>query len=284
MSRRRVVPTAATAQPQGRSSIVKRLLTRGPRGATGAGQSVRNLLQLLDARDMAAFVDSDLVEDMTVGELAEQLRDQSSPQSVTELQLAYSSRVREHWATGNAELYSLLAKRFNKKGETLMALDVLREGQAVQPKNSTITRTLALTLARVGETPEAMKVLNDMIKNGIDDVPDETHGILARCHKDLADRAASEEQERHHLQEAREIYYGIFDKGGRKSYYTGINAASMTFLTSANVSGYMDLAGEVLELEPTTVAVPASRSASRSWEIDGACSRLKRVSVLGRNG
>ena len=68
-SRTRVVPTRGAAQPQS-----------GPpwsdgsrKGQGGAGQSMRNLLQLLDARDMAAFVESDLVQDMTVGELAKQL-------------------------------------------------------------------------------------------------------------------------------------------------------------------------------------------------------------------
>ena len=101
--------------------------------------------------------------------------------------------MKENWATGNAELYSLLAKHFNKKGETDGSGRLARR-EEVQPKNGTIARTLALTLAQVGETPEAMQVLNGMIKGGTDDLPDETHGILARCHKDLAGHAASEEE------------------------------------------------------------------------------------------
>jgi hypothetical protein len=136
------------------------------------------------------------------------------------------------------KLFQLLANEVSKKGEHLIALDILREGHLELPDDSSITRQLALCLAATGNTQQAIELLlHHKGKFGEDQSDPETEGALARCYKDLAARfTISDKEKKLYLQKAFTIYHASYLN--QQNYYTGINAASMAFLLQKNESAF----------------------------------------------
>src|SRR4029077_1103968 len=102
------------------------------------------------------------------------------------------------------KLYGRLGERSLRLGEPLIAYDVLDAGLKVDPKNVRLRQLQALALARVGATERASALLQELDRESAGD--EETLGLLARTHKDLALRAGSGAERIRHLRKAYEAY------------------------------------------------------------------------------
>jgi class 3 adenylate cyclase len=108
-----------------------------------------------------------------------------------------------------------------------VAYDRLADGLKLFPADPRLRQLLALSLARSGAARRANQILTDLSREGHAD--EETFGILARTHKDLATDAATPAERQHHLTLAfRNYWEGYLLSHG---YYSGINAATMALLT-----------------------------------------------------
>jgi class 3 adenylate cyclase/tetratricopeptide (TPR) repeat protein len=130
------------------------------------------------------------------------------------------------WAT-NPESYRLFGERMLKLGEPLVAYDAVAEGMKSFPQDIRLRQLLALALARSGAAGPANEMLERLYQDGSRD--EETLGLLARTHKDLA----SEEEEdvskaSQHLRRAYELYAQGYKMSG--GYWSGINAATLALL------------------------------------------------------
>lgn len=126
----------------------------------------------------------------------------------------------------NPEVYRVLAKRILKLGEPLFAYDVVAEGIRHFPNDVPLRQLLALSLARSGAVASANNVLVGLYEEGHRD--EETLGLLARTHKNLAVEAADTEQAEHHLRQGYDFYRQAFRATG--GYWSGINAATVAVL------------------------------------------------------
>src|SRR5207237_6567549 len=91
------------------------------------------------------------------------------------------------------------------------------------PKDLRLRQLLALALARSGATESANVVLVGLYQEGLRD--EETIGLLARTHKDLAGEALDASEAREHLRQAYAFYAQAYaDTGG---YWSAINAATL---------------------------------------------------------
>lgn len=153
---------------------------------------------------------------------------------------------RETWQA-DAELYRKLAERFLKLGECILAFDVADEGLEVFRNDATrsalrvrLRQLQGLALARSGAAEKANAIFRELREAGLSD--EETLGMLARTHKDLA-LAASGEERTMHLRRSHEIYAKAYE-GQAEHYWTGINAAT-TALLLGEVDTARKLGGEV---------------------------------------
>lgn len=128
------------------------------------------------------------------------------------------------------EFYLSCGSVLIQRGEPLMAEEILYTGtQQYNDRASSRLRQLhAVALARCGSTDKAINILKQLKEDGVFD--DELGGLLARCYKDKAGMQRDEDMRKKSLDEARQLYLDAFEKSGRSSYYTGINAATMALL------------------------------------------------------
>ncbi len=152
------------------------------------------------------------------------LRDCSQP-DLALLQGLWRAHDAEAWAV-NPEPYRLLGERILKLGEPLVAYDVVAEGMKSFPQDLRLRQLLALALARSGAAGPANKVLEDLYQDGYRD--EETLGLLARTHKDLAREEQDPSKVSHHLRRAYEFYKQGYETSG--GYWSGINAATLALL------------------------------------------------------
>ena len=148
----------------------------------------------------------------------------------TEPDLAFSqalwrTRDPQVWAT-DPEIYQLLGGRILKLGEPLLAYDVIAEGMKYFPRHVRLRQLLGLALARSGAAGSANKVLNELYEDGHRD--EETVGLLARTHKDLASEATIPDETNQHLRRAFELYTQAYRNTG--GYWSAINAATLALM------------------------------------------------------
>jgi len=152
------------------------------------------------------------------------LRDPAN-QSLALLQGLWRAHDPDTWS-GNSEVFITLGERILKLGEPLFAYDVVDEGIKHFPENVQLRQLLALALARSGATGSANAVLVGLYQEGHRD--EETIGLLARTHKDLAGEAADASERITHLRQAYIFYAQAYDSTG--GYWSAINAATLALL------------------------------------------------------
>ena len=122
------------------------------------------------------------------------------------------------------------ADRHLKKGEPLLAYNVVQEALQRWPEHARLRQLQALALARSGDIQRANSVLESLAQAGFDDA--ETLGLLARTHKDLGLAALDDGPRTHHLASGFALYERAYERARREgaddaAWYTGINAATM---------------------------------------------------------
>jgi tetratricopeptide (TPR) repeat protein len=113
-----------------------------------------------------------------------------------------------------------------RRGAPLVAYEVFAQGLGRWPGDVRLRQLVALALARSGATRRANEALQELCREGHSD--EETLGLLARTHKDLAEQATDPDERRRQLQLACEGYERAYRATG--GYWTGINAATMAVL------------------------------------------------------
>ena len=161
--------------------------------------------------------------------------------NLPELLARWRARDPEQWA-GNAELYRRLGERVLKLGEPLLAFDVVTEGLLDCQSDVRLRQLLGLALSRSGASERANNVLSKLRTEG--NVDEETLGMLARTHKDLAARAGETAAQEMYLRRAAEIYEEAYKLTG--GYWSGINAATMS-LSIGDKARAKELAKKVRE-------------------------------------
>src|SRR5688572_366702 len=126
-----------------------------------------------------------------------------------------------------------LADQHLKKGEPLVAYNIVQEALARWPATRRLTQLQALALARSGDIERANELLQGLANQGVDDP--ETLGLLARTHKDLALGSPSPTGRARHLDAGYQLYARAYENARRDqsadaAWYTGINAATMAVL------------------------------------------------------
>lgn len=152
------------------------------------------------------------------------------------------TRSREGWQK-HPEIYNLMAKRLLEIGEPLLACDVAREGQKVNPNHLQLNQLAALALARSGAVKSANKILQDLYNQGHND--EETLGLLARTHKDIWSGSKDPDEGQKHLEQALKLYLESYQTSGGS--WPGINAATLA-LAAGQPELAIKLAGAVKEL------------------------------------
>lgn len=134
-------------------------------------------------------------------------------------------------------VYARLARAFIEVGAPLLGVEVASEGLEASSGDVGLRQVRGLALARSGSTEEANSALDQLRNEG--HLDDETLGVLARTHKDLA-FAVTGPARRAHLDAALRLYGEAYGQSG--SYWTGINVATLATLQgdlelSATVAG-----------------------------------------------
>jgi class 3 adenylate cyclase/tetratricopeptide (TPR) repeat protein len=156
--------------------------------------------------------------------LLQLLRD-CSQSDLALLQGLWRAHDPEVWSV-NPEPYRLLGEKILKLGEPLLAYDVVAEGMKSFPHDLRLRQLLALALARSGAAGPANKVLEQLYQDGYRD--EETLGLLARTHKDLAREEQDASKASQHLRRAYEFYSEGYETSG--GYWSAINAATLALL------------------------------------------------------
>jgi class 3 adenylate cyclase len=163
----------------------------------------------------------------------------------------------------NRATYRALAHQLLKKGEPLLAHEVIESGHRAldgdEPfkKDGRLRQLMALALARSGATKRANEILDRLdeeerslaTSEAVAPIATtgrvETLSILARTHKDLA-QAADPDAREMHRQWDRALQLYLLAYSLDMSYYPGINAAAIsTFLRRTEMAEH--LAGQVRE-------------------------------------
>jgi class 3 adenylate cyclase len=147
----------------------------------------------------------------------------------------------EAWA-GSPDVSTRLGQRFLQLGEPLVAYDVAAEALKRTPGHVRLRQMLALALARSGASAQANAVLLSLYEEGSRD--EETVGLLARTHKDLATESADAATRDHHLRQAYHYYAMAYRL--TSGYWTGINAATVAIMLGRRDEAWA-LAREVRE-------------------------------------
>ncbi|HEY2123843.1 MAG TPA: TRAFs-binding domain-containing protein, partial [Chthoniobacterales bacterium] len=144
---------------------------------------------------------------------------------LAELMAIWNGRDAADWSRA-PQIYRALSEAILKKGEPLLAYDVIKEGLGALPGDVRLRQLQGLSLARSGATDRANAVLESLRKEG--QVDEETLGMLGRTYKDLAMHATSADECQQDLERAANIYSEGFTSTG--GYWSGINAATMNLL------------------------------------------------------
>lgn len=168
-------------------------------------------------------VSSDLGPD----KLLHLLRDDPAQQDCASLQRLWRAHDPKTWA-GNADAYQVVAERILNLGEPLLAYDVVAEGIKNSPNDVRLRQLLALALARSGAPGLANSVLLGLYEEGHRD--EETLGLLARTHKDLARETIDPFEAVQHFSRAYKFYTQAYRVSG--GYWSGINAATLALLAN----------------------------------------------------
>ena len=164
-----------------------------------------------------------------VAALLEELRDPAA-WDLKSLMDIWRMHKLEDWSVSTA-IYEATAERFLKFGEPLLAYDVADEGARLWPQQVRLRQLVALSLFRSKATERAMVELRKLYDEGHRD--EETMGMLARAHKDLADRTDDPDRRRRYWENAYEIYSRAARETG--GYYSGINAATLARILGREV-------------------------------------------------
>ncbi len=121
-----------------------------------------------------------------------------------------------------------------RMGEPLLAYEAIQEAIGRWPGDLRLRQLRGLALARSGAADRANQAMRELREEGHGD--GETLGILARTHKDLAQRAAAPADRALHLEQAYLAYRQGYDAARRldnigDAYFTGINAATLSFVS-----------------------------------------------------
>ena len=158
------------------------------------------------------------------GKFLQQLRSKAS-KNLAYLYRVWRAHNPEHWSD-RPEIYRLLGEKVLGRGEPLLAYDIVSEGMKWFPQDASLRQLVALALARSGAAQQANLLLTELYREGHRD--EETLGILARTHKDLAAEATASSEREQHLRRAYELYASAYETTG--GYWSGINAATLACL------------------------------------------------------
>jgi class 3 adenylate cyclase/tetratricopeptide (TPR) repeat protein len=158
------------------------------------------------------------------GNILQTLKDPAQ-QDLAALQGLWRGHDPNVWAR-NVEAYKLAAEKILKLGEPLFGYDVVSEGIQHFPNDVRLRQLLALALARSGAPGSANSVLAGLYQAGHRD--EETLGLLARTHKDLAREMLDASEAAHHLLQAYQYYVQAYKATG--GYWSGINAATLALV------------------------------------------------------
>jgi hypothetical protein len=134
--------------------------------------------------------------------------------------------------SADAGRFTDFAERLLKAGQPLVAHEVATEGLEVHTGHPRLRQLQALALARSGAPERANAILGallDEVGGDAGRAGEETLGLLARTHKDFAQRSGTRAAAAAHLRRSFELYLQAFraSQGG----YSGINAATLALLS-----------------------------------------------------
>jgi class 3 adenylate cyclase/tetratricopeptide (TPR) repeat protein len=121
------------------------------------------------------------------------------------------------------KIYQDLAQHVMRLGEPLLAYDIVAEGLKLWPAETRLRQLMALALLRSGAVQQALELLQKLVDE--DHRDEETMGLLARAHKDFANRATDPAETTKQWGLAYEIYASAYERTG--GYWSGINAATI---------------------------------------------------------
>jgi class 3 adenylate cyclase/tetratricopeptide (TPR) repeat protein len=121
------------------------------------------------------------------------------------------------------KIYQDLGQHIMRLGEPLLAYDVVAEGLKLWPQETRLRQLMALALLRSGAVQQALDLLQKLLDE--DNRDEETLGLLARAHKDFANRATDREDKTKQWRLAYETYASAYER--TRGYWSGINAATL---------------------------------------------------------
>jgi class 3 adenylate cyclase/tetratricopeptide (TPR) repeat protein len=201
---------------------------------------------------------SSLAFEKEVDHVVQLLRDPTQ-QDRASLNRLWRGHDPDTWA-GNAEAYKLVAERILKLGEPLLAYDVAAEGIKYFPNDARMRQLLALALARSGAVESANGILAKLHQEGHRD--EETLGLLARTHKDLARETSDALEAAQHFRQAYKFYAQAYQATG--GYWSGINVATLALLLGEREKAVV-LAREVAEKCRAELGRAGEHTGDRYW-------------------
>ncbi len=121
------------------------------------------------------------------------------------------------------KIYQDLGQHIMGLGEPLLAYDIVAEGLKLWPQDTRLRQLMALALLRSGAVQQALDLLQKLLDEGNRD--EETLGLLARAHKDFANRATDPRDKTRQWELAYETYASAYER--TRGYWSGINAATI---------------------------------------------------------
>jgi class 3 adenylate cyclase/tetratricopeptide (TPR) repeat protein len=121
------------------------------------------------------------------------------------------------------KIYQDLAQHVMRLGEPLLAYDIVAEGLKLWPQETRLRQLMALALLRSGAVQQALELLQKLLDE--DNRDEETLGLLARAHKDFANRATDPQDKTRQWGLAYETYASAYER--TRGYWSGINAATI---------------------------------------------------------
>jgi class 3 adenylate cyclase/tetratricopeptide (TPR) repeat protein len=122
-----------------------------------------------------------------------------------------------------ATIYQDLAQHVMRLGEPLLAYDIVAAALKLWPADTRLRQLMALALLRSGAVQQALELLQKLVDE--DNRDEETMGLLARAHKDFANRASDPSETTRQWELAYEIYASAYER--TRGYWSGINAATI---------------------------------------------------------
>jgi class 3 adenylate cyclase len=158
------------------------------------------------------------------------------------------------------QVYQSFASNILGRGEPLLAYDIVVEGLRHWPKDVSLRQLQSLSLLRSGAIHRALRVLQQLKQEGHDD--EETLGLLARAHKDLAAQAQDPATRKKQWGIAHKSYLQAYNQTG--GYWTGINAATMALLVGQEEKA-LSLAQQVLRECLLELEQPQDKNQDLYW-------------------